>query len=221
MTREAVEALFRRAFGIPVLREEDRTKAAEVAAMLVEIARIAGGGKPRTLVDLGCGHAYVGLAARALLPDAKLSVVGIDHEPTRVRRCEEAAARLGGGDGLRFVTAAIDDAPIPDAPDLVVALHACGTATDAAITRAIAARAKHALFVPCCHRRPLDAPRSPRLGPLEALRRRAEQDLARAARLEDAGYEVVAVEVWPTSISPANVMLRARATSGGSRAARG
>lgn len=210
MTHDAVEALFRRAFEIPVLRDEDRTKAIEVAAMLGEIARIAGGGRDRTLVDLGCGHAYVGLAAAALLPDARLSVLGVDRQPARVRRCEEAAARIGGGIRMQFVTASIEDAPIPDAPDVVVALHACGPATDAAIERAIAVGARHLLAVPCCHRRPLVAPRSPRTGPLEALRRRAEEDLARAARLEAAGYEVVAVEVWPPSVSPANVMLRAR-----------
>jgi SAM-dependent methyltransferase len=208
-----VEAFMREAFAVPGdLREEDRRKAAEVAALLPEIGRIARGGRERVLVDLGCGHAYVGLAAAALLPAARLSVIGIDSNPARVRRCEEAAARLrAGGRDLRasFRVSSIRAAALPPEPDIVVALHACGSATDDALACAAAARARFVLAVPCCHRRKA-APRNPHLGVLEALRHRVVQDLARARRLERAGYEVTAVEIWPASVSPANVLLRAR-----------
>ncbi len=209
---EEVEGFLRTAFGFPPdteLRAEDRRKALQVAALLGEIERVARGGRERTLVDLGCGHAYVGLAAAALLGGARLHVTGVDREPARIRRCEEAAARLGVKADLRV--GEIGVTPIPPEPDIVVALHACGRATDDAIGSATSAAARHVLLVPCCHRG--GELRVPRLGVLEALRRRAEEDIARARRLETAGYEVVATEIWPASVSPANVLLRARRTT--------
>lgn len=209
------------------LRKEDRKKAAEVVALLAEIEMLVGKGKRTriTLVDAAAGKAYVGLlAAELLLKPAGRSahVVLIEREARHAAACRRAVAELGKGD-IDFTVREADvgdGTAWPASPDLVVALHACGPASDTTIDQAIRSRARHVLLVPCCTStkvatsalaiRKADAIGLPRHA---EIRRRFVQsivDAERTLRLEAAGYETVVVPFVPPTVTPHNLLWRSR-----------
>jgi hypothetical protein len=108
----------------------------------------------------------------------------------------------------------------PAEVQLVTALHACGPAADAIIDATIAKRARALLLVPCCTGRAVVATppaesRAAELGiPRQAgVRRRFVQaivDAERTLRLEAAGWQTEVVELCPPTISPHNLLWRAR-----------
>ncbi|MGH2601475.1 MAG: class I SAM-dependent methyltransferase, partial [Dehalococcoidia bacterium] len=108
---------------------------------------------PRSVVDLGCGNAYLTFAAyhyfaNVLHQPVEMCGVDVREEPLVRHRAKAAAL---GWDGLTFARATIADFEPPCAPDLVLSLHACDTATDHALARAIRWQSRHVLSVPCCH----------------------------------------------------------------------
>ncbi|WP_246614240.1 class I SAM-dependent methyltransferase [Paractinoplanes bogorensis] len=182
---------------------------------------------PPTLrvVDLGCGNAYLTFAAYRYLAGlgTSVQVVGVDvREDQRVRNTAVAAS-LGCADDVTFVAGTIEDAQLPFAPDLVLALHACDTATDQALARAVDWNAEWVLAAPCCHHdiaaqlkgRPAPAP----FGELtrHAIMRERFADVLtdslRAALLRLNGYKVEVVEFIDSAHTPRNLLLRARHTS--------
>jgi SAM-dependent methyltransferase len=104
------------------------------------------------VVDLGCGNAYLTFAAYQYLTGHgyDVTMIGVDQREDQRRRNRDLAATLGWADRVQFVAASIAQAPI-DGADLVLALHACDTATDEALTRAIGWQARYVLAAPCCH----------------------------------------------------------------------
>ena len=122
---------------------------------------------------------------------------------------------------MRFVEGTILDAPV-DGADLVLALHACDTATDEALARAIRWQARWVLAAPCCHhdiaaqlRR--GSPPSPYAGLTRhgILRERFADvltDSLRASLLRLHGYRVDVVEFVDSAHTPRNLMLRATLT---------
>ncbi len=110
-------------------------------------------GRPLEVVDLGCGNAYLTLAAYHLLSAAghDVRMTGIDFNPQARERNTKRVAALGWQDHLRFVDATIADAELDTKPDVVLALHACDTATDDALARAVGWEAPLILAAPCCH----------------------------------------------------------------------
>jgi SAM-dependent methyltransferase len=202
------------------LREEDRKKAVEVAALCGRVAaRLPAGTRRRTIVDLACGQGYAGIAiARLLGPN--ISLVGVEREPARVERCRAIAARLGLD--ARFEQGDVADVMLPEHPAAVVALHACGAATDAAIARAAALRATFIFVAPCCHAR-RDAPPPPAFAAHGVLRRRWDvlaTDARRVLALEAAGYAVTVSELVPRSVTPDNLLFDARWIGPSARARR-
>jgi hypothetical protein len=222
------EALFRLYIGArgTSLRKEDRKKAVEVFAFLGEIERlVCKSRKPLTLVDAAAGKAYLGLLAADLLlrPRRRQArVVLIERDGQQAAACRRAIAELGSpGIDYSVQQADVGDSTIwPSEPDLVVALHACGAASDATIDRAIASRARHLLLVPCCtsDKVPaavLAARRADGLGlPRHAeVRRRFIQaivDGERTLRLEAAGYQTTVVPLVPPTVSAHHLLWRAR-----------
>lgn len=189
------------------LREEDRRKAAELLGILTELDRILPADNG-VLVDAACGRAYVGIAAAVLLRPG-LQVIGIEAEPRRAALARTAADALGVRADIRCEP--LTAARLVSAPTVLVALHACGPALDAALTLAISAEARHILAVPCCHQK---NPEMDKLflhrGVLRARLDRDMQDHRRALRLEAAGWVTESVEVFPARVSPQNLLLRAR-----------
>jgi SAM-dependent methyltransferase len=179
---------------------------------------------PLRVVDLGCGNAYLTFAAYRYLSDlgAKVQVVGVDvREDQRVRNTAVAES-LGCADDVTFVAGTIADASLPQSPDLVLALHACDTATDQALARAITWNATWILAAPCCHhdiaaqlkRHPAPAPYG-EITRHAILRERFADvltDSLRAALLRLHGYRVDVVEFVDSAHTPRNLLLRARRT---------
>jgi SAM-dependent methyltransferase len=197
------------------LRKEDEQKAQEIGALWPEIERFA---KRGPVVDAGCGKGLLAIAIRLLGVD----VVAIDRNEKLIERARKTNA------GVDFVASAVESATWPQQPSLVVALHACGGATDAAIAKAIEVEAKAVLLVPCCYaggpkhdeasevaaQATADAWRAKLPLPDHGLvgRRFAQAiiDAERTLTLEAAGYETEVIEIWPPSTSPYNLLWRSR-----------
>jgi hypothetical protein len=110
--------------------------------------------KPWRLVDLGCGHAYLTFGAYVWLARVRglaVRVHGVDVREEFRERNAARAASLGWDEELTFGAGTIAAATELPAADIVVALHACDTATDDALARAVAWRSSVVLAAPCCH----------------------------------------------------------------------
>ena len=168
------------------------------------------------IVDFGSGRAYLTFALHDLLVrrhGREVELLGLDVKPDVVADCEALARRLDAA-GMSFEVGDIAEADLDDV-DLVVSLHACDTATDAALDRAVRGGAGVILAVPCCQHELLGQLDNDVLRPLlrhGTLRERfvAEvTDAARARLLELAGYDVQVVEFVALEHTPKNVLLRA------------
>lgn len=177
--------------------------------------------RPVRVVDLGCGNAYLTFAAYQYLTryrDLPVELVGVDVKRQARERNTKLAAELGWAGRVRFVEGTIRDAPVEGA-DIVLALHACDTATDEALARAIRWRAQVVLAAPCCHHdlqrqlRQRAAPEPYQLLTRHGILRERFADVLtdalRAAVLRLAGYRVEVVEFVPSEHTPRNVLLRA------------
>lgn len=176
------------------------------------------------VVDLGCGNAYLTFAAHRFLASrpvgtgaADVCTVGVELLPELVER-STARAKQAHLNGLRFVAGTIADAdPGLDRVDVVLALHACDTATDEALARAVRWRAPVVLAAPCCHH-DLHRQLSGAPAPYGAVVRHAIlkqrfadvlTDALRALLLRILGYRVDVVEFVDSRHTPRNAMIRA------------
>ena len=204
----------------------------------VEDARAAGSLREPTdespwyLVDLGCGHAYLTIGAYVWFAHVRglpVRVHGVDVRVDSRDRNAKLASMLGWGDALTFEAATIADARDQPRPDIVVALHACDTATDDALARAVRWEAPVVLVAPCCHHdlqaqvARHDAP-SPygvvaRYGLLRERFVDVLTDAVRAALMRLVGYRVDAVEFVSDEHTNRNLMLRAVRTGAAASAA--
>jgi SAM-dependent methyltransferase len=182
---------------------------------------------PLRIVDLGCGNAYLTFAAHAWLSRVRglpVRLVGVDVKEQSRRHNTEVAQRLGVEDEVTFVAAGIDEVRLEQPPHVVLALHACDTATDDALARAVAWGAPLVLAAPCCHQ---DISRQLREHPAPEpyalltrdgiLRERFADtltDALRAALLRTRGYRVEVVEFVGSQHTPRNTLIRAVATEG-------
>jgi SAM-dependent methyltransferase len=178
--------------------------------------------RPMRLVDLGCGNAYLTFAAFHYLSTVKglpVRAVGVDSKPSARAHNRGIAQRLGAADSFDFMDSAIADVELSDHPDLVMALHACDTATDDALARAVRWQAPVVVAAPCCHhdlQRQLAKQASPEPYGLVTrhpiLRERFADvltDALRAAVLRMVGYRVDVVEFVDAVHTPRNVLIRA------------
>ncbi|MEU1968004.1 SAM-dependent methyltransferase [Micromonospora sediminicola] len=187
---------------------------------------------PLRVVDLGCGNAYLTFAAYRYLTGRGLDVtlVGVDVREDQRRRNTELAERLGWADRVSFVAGTIAEAAVDPAPDLVLALHACDTATDEALARAVRWGARWVLAAPCCHHDLAAQLRSrPAPAPYELLTRQGIlrerfadvlTDAVRAGLLRLHGYRAEVVEFVDSQHTPRNLLIRARRTAGAPTASR-
>jgi len=167
------------------------------------------------LVDLGCGRGALTFAAWQLLRERgypHAEVVGVELRPA-LAAASEALARKLGCDGLTFVSGAIEETPI-GAADVVIALHACDTATDDALAAGVTAQARWLMVAPCCHKeiRPqLSGPEVRSTVWRHGILRSREADLAtdalRGAVLEASGYKTRIFEFVSTEHTDKNLMI--------------
>ena len=180
---------------------------------------------PLRIVDLGCGNAYLTFAAHRFLTapvDAggrglPVRMTGVDVKQQSADHNSEVAAGLDIA--ADFVVGSIGDARLDRAPDVVLALHACDTATDDALARALEWEASLVLAAPCCHHdiaaqlRTASAPEPyamlTRYGILRERFADTLTDALRASLLRREGYRVDVVEFVESAHTPRNTLLRA------------
>ncbi len=177
---------------------------------------------PLRVVDLGCGNAYLTFAAHRYLTRVRglpVHTFGVDVKAQSREHNTEVAERLGLGNAMTFVQGDIGSAELDQVPDVVLALHACDTATDDALARAVTWGAPLVLAAPCCHhdvaaqlrRSPTPAPYSllTRNGILRERFADTLTDALRASVLRLLGYRVDVIEFVDSRHTPRNTLLRA------------
>jgi hypothetical protein len=209
------------------LRDEDRRKAVEVAALLDELAREVGRiGKAHELclVDAASGKSYLGLLAAKLVlePTGRTArVVCIERNAAYVAHTQRATKVLASGVPVVCECAELAQTEAwPKAPSIVLGLHACGNASDEIISQSIAAQARTVLLIPCCvgvgvarvkdAEALADQAGIPRAAPIRRRYVHALIESDRLLTLEAAGYQTEAVEFVAPTVTPYNTMLRAR-----------
>ncbi|GAB3024765.1 methyltransferase [Nocardioides flavus (ex Wang et al. 2016)] len=184
--------------------------------------------EPLRVVDLGCGNAYLTFAAHAHLSRRwPVRMTGVDVKQQSADHNARVAERLGIE--AEFVVGSIADARLALAPDVVLALHACDTATDDALHRALEWQAPLVLAAPCCHHdiaaqlRTAEAPEPyamlTRHGILRERFADTLTDALRASLLRREGYRVDVVEFVESAHTPRNTLLRAVRTGADGTAA--
>ena len=173
---------------------------------------------PLTIVDLGCGHAYLTFAAHQYLRSIGMNVkvIGIDVRTASCDRNNEIAKKLGITDSIEFRAEEIADTTLVQA-DVAIALHACDTATDDAIAWAVKGEAKLMMIAPCCHHdiqsQLSDSPEPWSLITRHGIMRERLGDLLtdslRMQILKLRGYRVEAIEFIGGEHTPRNLMIRA------------
>jgi SAM-dependent methyltransferase len=175
---------------------------------------------PLRIVDLGCGNAYLTFAAQRFLSHVRglpVHLVGVDVKQQSREHNSEVAGTLGVD--AEFVVGSIAGARLEQAPEVVLALHACDTATDEALARAVEWQAPLVLAAPCCHhdiaaqlrRTPTPAPYAmlTRHGILRERFADTLTDALRASLLRLEGYRVDVVQFVESQHTPRNTLLRA------------
>ncbi|HZI20499.1 MAG TPA: SAM-dependent methyltransferase [Pyrinomonadaceae bacterium] len=190
-------------------------KFVETLADLVSASGLAAAGREVTIADMGSGKGYLTFAVYDYLTNGlglAAKVTGVEARPELVELCNRVAAEADFA-GLRFVAGEINDYE-PGAVDVLIALHACDTATDEALYKGVRGGASLVVTAPCCHKelRPQVRPPAPLRGLLRhgiLLEREAESvtDSLRALLLEAAGYRVKVFEFISTEHTRKNTMI--------------
>lgn len=178
---------------------------------------------PLRIVDLGCGNAYLTFSAHRFLTqirDLPVRLTGVDVREQSRSRNQGIATDLGID--AEFVVGSIAEARLDLSPEVVLALHACDTATDEALARAVEWQAPLVLAAPCCHhdiaaqlrRNPTPAPYQmlTRHGILRERFADTLTDALRASLLRLRGYRVDVMQFVGSEHTPRNTMLRATRT---------
>ena len=169
------------------------------------------------ICDLCCGKSYLSFAVYhyfANVLNMKVSMTGVDLKKDVIEYCSDIAAKLGF-DGLEFICADIREYVSDTTPELVVSLHACDTATDIVLEKAMEWNTSVILSTPCCHHElnhKLNCPELEFIAKYSMLRQKlcdAATDAMRLQLLESKGYSTDALELIDPEDTPKNIMLRA------------
>ena len=180
---------------------------------------------PLRMADLGCGNGYLTFAAQRFLTHVRgLPVVVTGVDVRQQSADHNTAVATGLGMAAYFVVGGIADVVLDPAPEVVLALHACDTATDDALSRAVAWEAPLVLAAPCCHhdiaaqlrRTPAPAPYAmlTRHGILRERFADTLTDAVRASLLRIEGYRVDVMQFVESKHTPRNTLVRAVRTGG-------
>lgn len=170
-----------------------------------------------TILDFGCGKSYLTFAMYYYLKELKgydVNIIGLDLKTDVIEKCN-GLARKYGYEKLHFYQGDIADYEGVSAVDMVVTLHACDTATDFALAKAVEWGAQVILSVPCCQHEVNKQIRNELLEPVlhyGILKERMSAlitDAVRANLLEGKGYETQILEFIDMEHTPKNLLIRA------------
>lgn len=177
---------------------------------------------PLRVVDLGCGNAYLTFAVHQYLQSQSIPtrVTGVDIRVASRERNVSIAKSLGISDSVEFVALEISKTEVPQV-DLVIALHACDTATDDAISWAVNRNAKLIMVAPCCHHdlqvQLTESPEPWKIVTKNGLLKERFADILtdalRAQILKMVGYRSEVIEFVGDAHTPRNLMIRAVKTN--------
>lgn len=169
------------------------------------------------VVDFGCGKSYLTFALHHLLTrnhKREVEITGLDLKADVIEHCNEIARRLKC-EGLTFRHGDIREHAESRPIDLCVSLHACDTATDAALVKALSWNSTAILAVPCCQHEVAAqmtggfASSIQRHGIHKERLATMATDSLRALALEAAGYRTQVLEFIDTEHTPKNILIRA------------
>ena len=169
------------------------------------------------IIDFGCGKSYLTFAMYYYLHELKeydIRIIGLDLKKDVIRHCNELSEKYGY-EKLRFLEGDIADYTGVNKVDMVVTLHACDTATDYALAKAVGWDAKVILSVPCCQHELNRQIKNEILEPIlkyGLLKERMAAlitDGLRAQYLEREGYEAQILEFIDMEHTPKNILIRA------------
>lgn len=173
--------------------------------------------KELTILDFGCGKSYLTFAMYYYLHELKqydISIIGLDLKADVIRRCNALSDKYGY-EKLKFLEGNIADYTGASEVDMVVTLHACDTATDYALAKAVGWNAKVILSVPCCQHELNQQIQSDVLAPVLKYGLIKERiaalvtDAMRAGYLELYGYDTQILEFIDMEHTPKNILIRA------------
>ncbi len=175
-----------------------------------------------TVLDFGCGKSYLTFAMYYYLKVVKgyaVRIIGLDLKKEVIAHCNELAKKYGY-DRLNFLVGDIADYEGVTKVDMVVTLHACDTATDYALSKAVRWGAEVILSVPCCQHELNKQLKNDILNPIlqyglikERMAALATDGL-RAELLEIAGYKTQVLEFIDMEHTPKNILIRGVKRSG-------
>ena len=170
------------------------------------------------VVDFGCGKAYLTFALYHFLKFTKqyeVHMIGLDLKQDVIAFCQALSEKLGYEKELHFQKEDINAFEIENRVDMVVSLHACDTATDAALEKAVRWQSKVILSAPCCQHELFKQVKQEILLPLlkhGILKERFSAlvtDAARVQLLEILGYQAQILEFIDLEHTPKNLLIRA------------
>ena len=170
-----------------------------------------------TIIDFGCGKSYLTFAMYYYLKELKgynIRIIGLDLKADVIEHCNELRTRYGY-DKLDFYVGDIATYKDVDKVDMVVTLHACDTATDYALAKAVKWGAEVILSVPCCQHEANRTIKSDIVSPVMdygILKERMAAivtDAARAKLLTANGYDTQILEFIDMEHTPKNLLIRA------------
>lgn len=167
------------------------------------------------VVDMGAGKGYLTFALYDYITHILKTVTlvkGIEIRPDLIEKCNRIAKKVGF-DQLFFEKGFINDYPL-EATDILIALHACDTATDDAIFKGVQANAQLIICAPCCHKQIRQQIKGSKIlqpllnfGILKERQAEMITDTIRALLLEAAGYKTKVFEFISTEHTGKNVMI--------------
>lgn len=170
-----------------------------------------------TILDFGCGKSYLTFAMYYYLRELKgydVNIIGLDLKTDVIEKCNSLALRYGY-EKLHFYHGDIADYEGVSCVDMVVTLHACDTATDYALAKAVEWGAEVILSVPCCQHEVNKQIKNEMLEPVLRYGILKERmfalitDAVRADLLESKGYDTQILEFIDMEHTPKNLLIRA------------
>ena len=176
--------------------------------------------KDRTvnIIDFGCGKSYLTFAMYyylKVLNGFDIRVIGLDLKDDVIEKCNRLSEKFGYSNALKFIRGDISTFEGDYQPDMVVTLHACDTATDYALEKAVRWGAKVILSVPCCQHeinKQIECKELETVLKYGLLKERMSAlitDAVRANLLEEQGYDTQILEFIDMEHTPKNLLIRA------------